>query len=95
MTTLLRMAKYAAIGVAVLFVVSIVSAFVFVSVEIHRVQRIQSVDRYGSSPKSGIYVAAYDTRMFVQRSGPLSAPVVVFVPGTAHGAKCGGGTWTR
>jgi pimeloyl-ACP methyl ester carboxylesterase len=83
MTTFLTMARYAAIGVAVLFVVSIVSAFVFVSVEIHRVQRIQSVDRYGSSPKSGIYVAAYDTRMFVQRSGPLSAPVVVFVPGTA------------
>lgn len=40
-------------------------------------------DRTAGHPFGGIFVSAYDTRVFVQRSGDPALPAVVFIAGTA------------
>lgn len=42
----------------------------------------QSEERLLASPKTGFYVEAYDTQLFLQRAGPSSAPAVIFIHGT-------------
>ena len=39
-------------------------------------------DRMAASPRTGTYVDAGDTRIFVQEVGPKTAPAVVFIHGT-------------
>jgi pimeloyl-ACP methyl ester carboxylesterase len=46
--------------------------------------------RETSRPASGDFVAAYDTRIFVQRAGNPNAPAVVFIAGTGGWS----GLWT-
>lgn len=72
--------------VGVIFL-SLFLIFVFIVVllgwgGIIRARHVQVNDRIASSPKTGFYVAAEDTRMFVQRVGQSNAPVVMFVHGT-------------
>jgi pimeloyl-ACP methyl ester carboxylesterase len=40
-------------------------------------------DRTAHHPSGGVFVSAYDTRVFIQRSGDPALPAVVFIAGTA------------
>jgi pimeloyl-ACP methyl ester carboxylesterase len=40
-------------------------------------------DRTANHPAGGIFVSAYDTRVFAQRSGDPALPAVIFIGGTA------------
>ncbi|PHV10686.1 alpha/beta fold hydrolase [Chitinimonas sp. BJB300] len=43
---------------------------------------IEGDDREAARPKTGMYVPTADTKMFVQKTGTVTAPAVIFMHGT-------------
>jgi pimeloyl-ACP methyl ester carboxylesterase len=64
------------------FVLITILAVAFVSFAVLNAKRMQREDRIEASPRSGIFVPAFDTKIFVQRIGNADAPAVVFIHGT-------------
>jgi len=69
-----------ALRAAVLVICALLAALMLVVLSARYRERD---DRAQHHPAGGIFVNAYDTRVFVQRSGDRGLPVVVFIAGTA------------
>jgi pimeloyl-ACP methyl ester carboxylesterase len=67
---------------ALLIVTVIVVVALGLAAGVMYARSVQVEDRVASAPKTGSYVDAYDTRIFLQKVGRDGAPAVVFVPGT-------------
>jgi pimeloyl-ACP methyl ester carboxylesterase len=55
----------------------------------YQARALQRDDPRSAAPSTGLFVDAFDTRLFVQRTGDPRAPVVVFVHGTGSWSE----TW--
>jgi pimeloyl-ACP methyl ester carboxylesterase len=67
---------------AAVFLLLLILAISYVLLGMFNANSSQHEDRVQSSPRSGTFVSAFDTKMFVQRIGNINAPAVVFVHGT-------------
>lgn len=66
----------------VLLLGTIASLALLIALLFLQAQSRQSADRVSTSPSTGFYVDASDTRLFVQQVGAENAPAVIFIHGT-------------
>jgi pimeloyl-ACP methyl ester carboxylesterase len=87
--TLKKIARWFVSLVAILAAAIVLSATVITWVFLKKAESYQTEDRVQASPKSGTFVDAGDTRVFVQQTGSKEAPPVVFIHGTGSWSE----TW--
>ncbi len=76
-----------AIGIMLLAVITLIA--ITACVLLNKADQYQREDRVVAAPKTGVFVAADDAKIFVQRLGSKDAPAVVFIHGTGSWSE----TW--